>query len=210
MPENGRVELDRLIPPPWSARRRVLLLVAVLAVGALTIATIRSGLVGPWLTDGQVTGGSVHAGDPEQLVAERHVLVRNSAWMPVTIEAAQLPPLEGVAWGAVQGLPVTLKPGEGQQIVVSFVVEGCEVDMQGYDVLPLQAKSGVAPTRILKLPVIAWSDPRQREHYYIGNEDQAVFAPAADGWVTLPPWPDQPPSWILDAIHAPCSTPPNK
>jgi hypothetical protein len=203
-------DLDQLIPPPWSARRRVVLLLAVLAVGALLIVTLRSGLLGPRLAEGDVSGGSVQAGDPQQMVAERHVLIRNVAWMPVAIEAAELPPLEGVSWGSVQGLPVTLEPGESHEVVVSFVVAGCEVDVQGYGVLPLRARSGIAQARIVQVPVAAWNDPLQREHYFIGAEDHPLSTVDEDAWMTLPPWPDQPPSWLLDAIHAPCSTPPNE
>lgn len=190
--------LDSLIPPPWSTARRWLVATGVLTVVAAAVTLVVSGLAGPRLVHDDGWGGGVDAADPDRLSVERIVPLRNTGWVPVTVESFEPADLENVRWGEVDGLPTTLEPGQTREIVVHLEVGGCDVDLGGYDVYPFRARSGLAPARVVEVDAPHATDPTMRTTYRTD-----------DGDITLPTWPDQPPSWILDAIAAPCQTPPD-
>lgn len=190
--------LNSLIPPPWSTSRRYLVALAVLTVVATAVTVVISGLAGPRLAHDDLGGGGVDAADPDRLAVERIVTLRNEGWLPVTVETFEPADLDDVRWGEVDGLPTTLEPGQTREIVLHLEVAGCNVDVDGYDVYPFRARSGLAPARLVEVDAPHPTDPATRTTYRTDDDD-----------VTLPAWPDQPPSWILDAIAAPCQTPPD-
>lgn len=195
-----RRQLDDLVPPPWPTWRRALVVLAALVAGAAIVVLVRSGVVVPQLSHHSDWGAGVNGADPERLVAERYVPLRNEGWVPVTLEGLELPELADVTWREVEGLPATLEPGDIHEVVVRFVAHGCEVDVGGYDVFPVRARAGLAPSQVIEVDPPTSRDPTLRTTYR--NED--------GGEVTLPVWPDQPPSWILDTIDAVCLTPPEE
>lgn len=183
--EPDRERLDDLIPAAWPTWRRRLTVTMVLGVVAVMIALVAAGLLGPRLVHDRGGSAWVDAEDPDHLVGEQGITLRNAGWVTATIHSVELPDLADVTWGEVQGLPIRLEPGETHELLIPLAVAGCDVNLHGYDVLPIHAKSGVAPARVVQVPVRARTDPSERS--------------AA--------WPDQPPSWILDHIAAPCATP---
>jgi hypothetical protein len=192
-------DLDQLIPPPWSTARRAIAVAVVAAALAGALVVARSGVVIPRLEHGDGWGSTVDASDPEHLAAERFVHVRNAGWVEATVESLQLPPVDGVTWGEVDGLPTTIEPGGTRDVTVRFTVAGCAVDADGVDGFRLRTGSPFGPTVTVTVPAPDPFDPRARETHDLGDGDS----------VTLPEWPDQPPSWILDTIHAPCTDPPD-
>lgn len=196
-PDLGR--LDQLVPPPWPASRRWLLAVVVLLVIAAVVTLVISGVAGPRLAHDDHWGGGVNvdASDPDRLAVERIVALRNDGWVPVTIESFEPTDLDDISWGGDDGLPVTLQPGQTREIVVHLEVAGCDIHAGGYDVYPFRARSGLAPARVVEVDAPHSTNPTTRTTYQTN-----------DGDVTVPAWPDQPPSWILDAIAAPCQDEP--
>lgn len=196
----GDRRLDELVPPPWGLGRRTVAIGAAFLTVALTIGVVVSGLAGPRLSHTMDWGGAVDGADPEALVVHRIVAVRNDGWMPVTLLSFAPPALEHVTWGQTVGLPAEVNPGDTHEIIVEFVVSGCEVDMGGFDVFPVRAASGLAPARVVDIPAPA-SRPTTRTTYRTQDSNETI---------TLPVWPEQPPSWLLDSIDAVCLTPPDQ
>jgi hypothetical protein len=193
-----RRQVDELLPPPWPTARRMAVAGALLLLVVASVIFVRSGLLVPQLTT-TGWGSNVDAADPERLRAELLVTIHNRGLVPATIEGIELPAIEGVTWGEVQGQRATVGRGGSVQLTVPFVVAGCEVDVGGFDVLPLRAGGPVGPARAVEVAMPWTTDPTLRTTHR-----------ADDGSaLTLPSWPDQPPSWILDTIEAPCSTPPD-
>lgn len=191
--------LDELVPPPWGPGRRALVAVGAGVAVALAVALALSGLVGPRLSHAPSWGGGVDATDPEALAVHRTVPLHNDGWVPVTVEAFVPPGLDDVRWGRARGLPVTLQPGETHEITVEFVVQGCAVDMGGFNTFPVRASSGLAPSRVVEVgPPVPQTTIRTVHRADDGEQ------------LTLPAWPDQPSSWVLDSIEAPCTTPPER
>ena len=190
--------IDTLIPAPWPAWRRTLVVVGLLGLAAGLVAATLSGLAGPRLAHADAWGADIDAADPERLVVARTVPIRNDGWLAARLESFEPDPLDDVAWLDVDGLPVTLQPGETREVTVRLEVAGCDVDVEGYDVFAFRARGGLAPSRITEVSARHSSDPNRR----------ATYA-TEDGDVELPVWPDQQPSWILDAIAAPCQSPPD-
>jgi len=192
--------LDALVPPPWPTGRRVLTAGLVLLLTMAAVLTVHSGLLGPRLditADG--AGGSVDAADADQLEVERIVPVHNDGWLPLEIEGFEAPDLPDITWNGVDGLPATVEPGATHQIVLKLTVAGCDVDLRGHDTFTFRSRSGVTPARNVQLAAPQSSDPTIRTTYVADDGDE----------LTLPVWPDQPPSWILDAIAPPCQTAPD-
>lgn len=66
------------------------------------------------------------------------------------------PDIDGVTWERINGLPTTLQAGATQEIVIGFAVAGCDVDLGAYDVMPVRAASGLAPSRVVRIPAPGW------------------------------------------------------
>lgn len=192
-------QLDELVPPPWGPGRRAATTGAGVAIVVLIIGAVVSGLAGPRLSHAMEPGWSVDGGDPDALEVRRIVPVRNEGWLPVALHGFEPPQLEHVTWGDTIGLPAVVDPGDTHEVTIGLVVHGCDVDLAGFDVFPVRAASGIAPARIVEIP--ADSHPTVRTTYETVDGSQPV---------TLPIWPDQPPSWILDSIEPVCSTPPDR
>lgn len=198
--DGERAQLDALIPRPWSARHRWLVIGTIVLAIAGAILGVRSGVFGPQLSV-SLPGGGVDASDPGRLEVEWIVLLRNDGWVRAEVEALAPPDLAAVTWRGADGLPVVLDPGEEREVVVNLDVAGCEVDLRGYDDVPVRASGGLLPSRTVEIAAGTRHDPNQRVVYQ--DEDGAPD-------VILPAWPDQAPSWILDAIHAPCASLPDR
>jgi hypothetical protein len=193
-----RRQVDELLPPPWPTGRRMAVAALALLLVTAGVITVRSGLLVPQLT---VTGwgSNVDAADPERLDAELLVTIHNRGLVPATIEGIELPAVDGVTWSGVPEQQAILGRGGSVQLTVPFVVAGCEVDVGGYDVLPLRAGGPVGPARTVEVAMPTTTDPTMRTTHRADDGSE----------LTLPSWPDQPPSWILDAISGPCLSPPD-
>jgi hypothetical protein len=197
--ETADQRLDELVPPPWGPGRRAAATGAGVVIVLVLIGAVVSGSAGPRLSHGMEPGWSVDGADRDALAVQRIVPVRNDGWLPVTLDGFEPPPLEHVTWGRTTGLPAVVDPGDTHEVTIGLVVHGCDVDLAGFDVVPIRAASGIAPARIVEIP--ADSQPTMRTTYETVDGSQPV---------TLPIWPDQPPSWILDSIEPVCSTPPDR
>lgn len=196
---DDQARLDELVPRPWSAGRRMQALAVGLALVAGLLAIVISGAAGPRLTheDGWGSGVTRLDGQP-RITVERLTPITNSGWLPVTLESLELPAIDGVSWGEVPGLPLILEPGETHELRVPFEAEGCDLDVGGYDVFPIRATSGFAPSRVVEVPA-PFSEPWEGPATFVG----------ADGTETrIPGFPEQPPSWIVDTLADTCRTPP--
>lgn len=195
--DEGR--LDELVPPPWSRQRRTFALVVALGVAAGVLAIVLSGAVGPRLKHESGWGAGVTRLDGQQrITVERQAPIRNTGWLPVTVETLDFPDLDGVTWGEVPGLPVRLGPGETHELIVPFTVTGCDIDVAGYDVLPIRATSGIAPSRIVEVAPPA-SDPWSGPTTFRDDDGDETLVPG---------FPEQPPSWIIDTVADVCLAPP--
>ncbi len=195
-PEGPASLVDDLIPPPWSARTRILAAAVALVVVVAVLALAMSGLVAPRLVHGDSWGSSVDGEDPDRLRAERIAPIRNAGWVAVTLHELLLPDIDGVRWGQVVGLPAVLAPGQVLEVVIPFEVAGCTLDAEGYDVFELRAASRIGPSRVVGVPSLSSGEPTTSVTHLDGRDGEALVLPA---------WPEQPPSWILDSIAAHCS-----
>jgi hypothetical protein len=191
-------QVDDLLPPPWPTARRMTVVGLALLLVAISVIAVRAGVLVPQLTTTGL-GSNVDAADPERLRAELLVTIRNRGLVPATIEGIELPAIDGVTWVEVQGQHATLGRGGSVTLTVPFVVAGCEIDVGGYDVLPLRASGPVGPARTVDVAMPWTTDPTMRTTHQADDGSE----------LTLPTWPDQPPSWILDAISGPCLSPPD-
>jgi hypothetical protein len=192
-------QVDDLLPPPWPTARRMAVAGVALLLVVGSVVAVRSGVLVPQLTT-TGWGSNVDAADPERLRAELLVTIHNRGLVPATIERIELPAISGVTWGEeVQGQHATVGRGGSVQLTVPFVVAGCDVDVGGSDVLPLRAGGPVGPARTVAVSMPWSTDPTMRTTYQADDGSE----------LTLPSWPDQSPSWILDAIEAPCASPPD-
>jgi hypothetical protein len=117
---------------------------------------------------------------------------------PVTLESVAFPAIDGVSWGEVPGLPLTLRPGETRELRVPFEAEGCDLDVGGYDVFAIRAASGIAPSRVVEVAA-PFSHPWEVATTFVDE----------DGTETrIPGFPEQPPSWIIDTLADTCLAPP--
>lgn len=176
-----------------SSRRQVIVAgVALLAAAAWLV--ISSGLVVPqlsWQTDG---AGGEYRGRADGVSVRQLVPVRNDGWTSVTVTDAPHPDVPGVVWGDVDGLPATLAPGETHVVAIHAQVDGCDVVVDGYDVVPLRARaSAFLPAASVDVRAPMSRDPAT---YNLGR----AASDPTEGMVR-----DQPPSWILDAIWHPCT-----
>ena len=188
--------LDELVPAPWPTWWRLVVLGVAVVLAASAITLVRSGAVGPQLRHDSGYGSTV-TDAPQGLAAERHSPIINAGWLPVTLEAVELPEVPGITWGEIPGLPVTLEPGADHQLVVPFEAVGCQLDVGGYDVFPIRARSGIAPARVVEVRAPFSAEPRG-DGIVVGE----------DGTETrVPGFPDQPPSWILDTLEPHCADP---
>lgn len=189
--------IDALMPRPWSPAQRLMVgLVAVaLVVGAVLI--VRSGLLGPQLEHVPAWGSNVEAMPDGSLVAERVVPIRNEGMLPIDLQEAALPSIDGLTWLDIAGIPTTLAPGEQLELTVRFEVRNCALDVAGLDALPLLARSGIAPARLVDVRAPSSEEPESRASGVGGGTSEELLAA----------WAEQPPSWVLDAIAPLCLDP---
>lgn len=193
-------QLNQLIPPPWPAkhRRRVAALVAITMTAVL--AAPLAGLLGPQLAWGPDNGWETTGHIDSEVTARRYIEIHNDGWLPVTLHALDPPHVGGVEWGPISGVPAAIDPRGVHQISVSFTVTECDIDLGGFNALPLRASSGLVPARTIFLAPPHNDDPNTRTRTTADDGSQ----------VTVPPWPDQPPSWMLDTIQAACTLLPDQ
>jgi hypothetical protein len=188
--------IDALIPPPWSTARRVVVMLAAVAIVAVVVLVIRSGLFGPQLEHVPSWGSSVEVTPDGTLVAERLAPIRNAGMLPVELQALELPAIPGLAWEGVVGLPASLAPGEQVEVTIRFRVTECTIDVGGLDTFPIRAESGIAPARVVDVRSTSSDEPEFRAITADPTDESTASVVAA--------WADQPPSWVLDTISAPC------
>lgn len=190
-----REQVDTRVPPPRLAARRWWTGPALALAVVATILASLSGLLGPrlaWVPDGGWEASGPH---DDRVSALRHITIRNEGWLPVRLRAFEQPDRAGLEWGQVTGVPATIPPGAQHEITVPFTVRSCGIDLAGFNALPLRVSSGLAPARVVGLAAPYNDPPNDRGQV---DDDQT------------PPWPDQPPSWILDTIRANCVAPPHE
>lgn len=193
-------ELDQLIPPPWPAKRRRRVAASVAITVTAVLAASLLGLLGPQLAWGPDDGWETTGHIDSEVTARRYIEIHNDSSLPVTLHALDPPHINGVEWGPTSGVPAAIDPRGVHQISVSFTVTDCDIDLAGFNALPLRASSGLVPARTINLAPPYNDDPNARTR-----------TPADDGSeVTVPPWPDQPPSWILDTIRSACTLLPDQ
>lgn len=198
--ESERAQLDMLVPPPWPAGRRIVAVVAASTVIALAIGAVVTGAVGPRLSHANSSGSAVTGDlDASQLEASRLIILRNDGRFEVDLESLELPQIEGVTWREVQGLPATVAPGEEHQIELSFTTTSCtDIDVEGFNVFPVRAASGFLGSRTVEIAPTGIGHSTSRGTYISDDGTE----------LTLPQWPEQPASWILDTVEPVCTSPP--
>ena len=173
-------------------RRRwtVAALVTVVTFGG--VAAYETGLLGPRLSEAPRHGSFVEAGDDGTVRAGLETNLRNDGRVAVTVEALAPPELDGVRWRPTDALPTSLEPGEEATLTIAFEVDACELDAQGYDQLDVTAQGGWLPARQVTVEPV---------------EPATVVPPVDQGATSVPPWGDQPPSWLLEVLAPICADP---
>lgn len=181
-----RAQLDLLVPPPWPVGRRAGVSLLALLIVALGLVLARSGLVGPELGgESARSGGGTYDEQTGVATAFQQVQLVNQGWLPVTLLAFEPPPLPGVDWtGTDPALPVAIEAGGTLALNVRLRVERCRaVDARGLMHVPFRARSGVAPSRVVRLRAGSATEPTWRG--------------------ALP----QRPSWVTETLDAVCTIP---
>ncbi len=193
-PRERGVDPRRIVPASWSMRQRWIAAAVVTAVTIGGVTAYETGLLGPQLAEAPRHGSFVEPRDDGTVLAGLETNLRNEGRTPVTIEALTPPQLDGVRWRAADELPVTVAPGADAPVTIVFEVDACELDALGYDQLDLRAEAGVLPAREVTVAPV---------------EPASVIEPAdATGAGTpVPPWDDQPPSWLLEVLAPICADP---
>ncbi len=130
----------------------------------------------------------------QRITVERLTPIHNDGWLPVTRESVAFPAIDGVSWGEVPGLPLTLRPDETHELRVTFEAEGCDLDAGGYDVFAIRAASGLAPSRVVEVAA-TFSHPWEVPTTFVDENGTET---------RIPGFPEQPPSWIIDTLADTC------
>ena len=188
------VDPRRIVPASWSMRHRWIAAAVVTVVTIGGVAAYETGLLGPQLAEAPRHGSFVEPRDDGTVLAGLEANLRNEGRTPVTIEALAPPQLDGVRWHPSDQLPVTVPPGAEVPVTVAFEVDGCELDALGYDQLDVHAEGGLLPARAVTVDPV---------------EPAAVIEPADTtvAGTSVPPWDDQPPSWLLEVLAPICADP---
>lgn len=189
--------IDALIPPPWPLARRLMVTAVVVVLIAGAVMSVRSGLFGPQLEHVSAWGSNIEASPNGTVVGERIAPIRNTGMLTVDLQQAELPPIEGLVWLDVVGLPAVLAPGEQVEIAVRFEASTCSLDVAGLDAFPLLAQSGITPARLVDVPAPASHEPEFRSSGASGGASEDLLAR----------WTEQPASWVLDTMAPLCLDP---